>query len=329
VIGRPLVDTYGRIHSDLRISVTDRCNLRCIYCMEDDVEFVPRAQILTFEEIERVARVARGLGVDAVRLTGGEPLLRFGIPDLVSKLAALGFSDLSMTTNGTRLAELAPRLASAGLKRVNISCDSLRPDRFARIRRRGDLDTTLNSMVAAESAKLVPLKVNVVLLAGLNDDEVLEFAAFGRDTGRIVRFIEFMPLDSSGAWSRSQVVPGEAVLAQISEQWPVEPVAIEGDPAPAERFRYLDGKGEFGLVSSVTRPFCGSCNRLRLTADGAIRNCLFSDDELSVRDLMRSGGTDEDIERLIRGSVARKLPGHAINEPQFLRPIRSMSMIGG
>jgi GTP 3',8-cyclase len=329
VTGRPLIDTYGRIHSDLRISVTDRCNLRCIYCMEDDVEFVPRSQVLTFEEIERVARVAGCLGVDAVRLTGGEPLLRSGIPELVRKLASLGFSDLSMTTNGTRLVELAPRLADAGLKRVNISCDSLRPDRFTRIRRRGDLDTTLRSMAAAESAGLVPLKVNVVLLTGLNDDEILDFAAFGRGTGRIVRFIEFMPLDSSGAWSRGQVVPGESVLARISEQWPVEPVSTEGDPAPAERFRYLDGRGEFGLVSSVTRPFCGSCNRLRLTADGAIRNCLFSDDELSVRDLMRGGGTDEDIERLIRGSVARKLPGHAINEPRFLRPIRSMSMIGG
>lgn len=326
---RPLVDSHGRIHSDLRISVTDRCNLRCVYCMEDDVVFLPRAEILTFEEIERVASVAHRLGVEAVRLTGGEPLLRKSIVDLVRRLAAIGFSDLSMTTNGVHLLPLAQDLADAGLTRINVSCDSLRPRRFAQIRRRGDLSQILEAMTAAEVAGLLPVKVNVVLLEGINDDEVLDFAAFARETGRIVRFIEFMPLDAAGTWSRQRLVPGQVVLERIAERWPLEPVGAPDDPAPAERFRFSDGKGEIGIVSSVTRPFCGTCNRLRLTADGAIRNCLFSDDELSVRDLIRAGGTDDEIEQLVRNALWRKLPGHAINAPVFLRSARSMSMIGG
>jgi cyclic pyranopterin phosphate synthase len=325
----PLVDTHGRVHTDLRISVTDRCNLRCVYCMEEDFEFMPRSDILTFEEIERFAGVARRLGIDSVRLTGGEPLLRNGIVDLVARVASAGFADLSMTTNGARLSKHAPQLRAAGLTRVNVSCDSLRPTRFALIRRRGSLAQTLEAMSAAEEAGLRPLKVNVVLLKGVNDDEVLDFAAFARDHGRIVRFIEFMPLDDGQTWSRDRLVPGDSVLSTIDRVWPLEPVVVPDDPAPAERFRFRDGKGEIGVVSSVTKPFCGTCNRLRLTADGSVRNCLFSDDELSVRDLMRSGGSDEEIEQLVRESVWRKRPGHGINDPGFLRSARSMSMIGG
>lgn len=326
----PLVDRYGRVHNDLRISVTDRCNLRCVYCMPlEGMTFLPRSELLTFEEIERVARVARQLGVTSIRLTGGEPLVRKSFTDLVARLSAVGFDDLALTTNAMQLSAMAEPLVKAGLRRVNISCDSLRADRFESIRRRGDLVTVLNAMDAAEAAGLTPLKINVVLLRNSNDDEILDFASFARDTGRIVRFIEFMPLDAQGDWDRTQLVPGREVFERINEQWPLAPVDTDLGPAPAERFCFRDGIGEIGLISSVTQPFCGTCNRLRLTADGAIRNCLFSDDETTIRDVIRSSGTDGDIEHLFRQAVWAKFPGHAINEPQFLRPARSMSMIGG
>ena len=327
----PLVDTYGRVHTDLRISVTDRCNFRCVYCMpEEGVPFLPRQEILTFEEIARVARVAHDLGVRSVRFTGGEPLLRHHVADLVAMVAEAGFDDLALTTNGTSLATLAPDLAGAGLRRVNISCDSLRPERFAAIRRRGDLAMVLAAMDAAEAAGLAPVKVNVVVMAGVNDDEVVDFAAFARDTGRLVRFIEFMPLDAAGRWQRDQVVSAADILGAIGARWPLEAVPpAPDDPAPAEVFRFADGAGSIGVVASVTRPFCGTCNRLRLTADGSVRNCLFSDDERSVRDVLRSGGSDDEVAAVLRQAVWGKLPGHGINDPGFLRPSRSMSMIGG
>jgi len=326
----PLVDRYGREHNDLRISVTDRCNLRCVYCMPlEGMTFLPRSELLTFEEIERVARIARRLGVTSIRLTGGEPLVRKDFTELVARLSQVGFDDLSLTTNAMQLAHLAEPLVRAGLKRVNISCDSLKSDRFESIRRRGDLATVLNAMDAAEAAGLTPLKINVVLLRNSNDDEILDFASFARETGRIVRFIEFMPLDAQGDWDRTQLVPGHEVFERINARWPLEAAEKDPGPAPAERFRFLDGVGEIGLISSVTQPFCGTCNRLRLTADGAIRNCLFSDDETTLRDVMRAGGSDLDVEYLFRVAVWAKFPGHAINEPQFLRPARSMSMIGG
>jgi cyclic pyranopterin phosphate synthase len=252
------------------------------------------------------------------------------VVELVRQLATVGFEDVSLTTNGTVLAPIASELARAGLDRVNISCDSLRAERFAQIRRRGDLATVLAAMDAAEAAGLLPLKVNVVLISGVNDDEVLDFAEFARRYRRTVRFIEFMPLDAVGGWRRDQVVPSEDVLARINDRWPIEAITpTYGDPAPADRYQFCDGAGEVGVVASVTRPFCGTCNRLRLTADGAVRNCLFSDDEVSVRAVLRSGGGDEDIAMVLRRSVWGKLPGHGINEPGFLRPSRSMSMIGG
>jgi cyclic pyranopterin phosphate synthase len=326
----PLVDRYGRVHDDLRLSVTDRCNLRCVYCMpEEGLSFLPRHELLTFDEITRLAEVAKSLGISALRITGGEPLVRKGLPSLVARLSAVGFEDLAMTTNGTDLARVAGELVSAGLRRVNVSCDSLRPERFAAIRRRGNLDVVLNAMGVAERAGLTPLKVNVVLLRGQNDDEILDFASFARATGRIVRFIEFMPLDAQGEWDRSQLVPGREVLERISDVWPLEPLSGPGGTAPAERFRFADGEGEIGLISSVSEPFCGTCNRLRVTADGALRNCLFSDDERTVRDLLRNGGSDADLSLLFRQAVWAKFPGHGINEPGFLSPARSMSMIGG
>jgi GTP 3',8-cyclase len=326
----PLVDRYGRVHSDLRISVTDRCNLRCVYCMpEEGLSFLPKSELLTFDEIARVALVAKGLGVTALRITGGEPLVRKGLPSLIARLSTIGFEDLAMTTNGTGLAGVAEALAGAGLRRVNVSCDSLRPERFAAIRRRGKLPVVLEAMRAAEAAGLTPLKVNVVLLRGQNDDEILDFASFARDTGRVVRFIEFMPLDAQGEWGRDRLVPGREIFERISAVWPLVPASEHTGPAPAERFRFADGLGEIGLISSVTEPFCGTCNRLRVTADGALRNCLFSDDEHIVRDLLRHGGTDAELALLFREAVWAKFPGHGINQPGFLSPARSMSMIGG
>jgi cyclic pyranopterin phosphate synthase len=297
---------------------------------EDGLVFLPRSEILSFDEIARVAKVAHTLGVRSIRFTGGEPLVRRGFVELVRIVAAEGFDDVALTTNGMGLAPMARALVEAGLHRVNISCDSLRPLRFSQIRRRGDLGIVLGAMDAAEAAGLAPIKVNVVVMAGVNDDEVLEFCTFARDTGRVVRFIEYMPLDAEGHWRREQVVASDEILARADAQWPLEPANVSGDdPAPAERFRFVDGRGEIGVVASVTRPFCGTCNRLRLTADGAMRNCLFSDDEVSVRTVLRNGGSDDDLAMALRGAVWGKLPGHGINDLGFLRPVRSMSMIGG
>ena len=325
-----LVDRYGRHHDDLRISITDRCNLRCVYCMpEEGMTFLPREDVLSFDEVVRFARVAHSLGVRALRLTGGEPLVRRGVVSLVRRLASVGFDDIALTTNAMKLADLAPALADAGLTRVNVSCDSLREDRFGTIRRRGDLTTVLTAMDAAEAAGLTPVKVNVVIVRDRNDDEILDFARFARDTGRLVRFIEFMPLDAQGEWGPEKVVTGRDVFSRIHAVWPLVAVSDPNRVAPAERFVFADGRGEIGLISTVSEPFCGTCNRVRLTADGSIRNCLFSDEENSARDVMRSGGTDDDLARLLRRAVWAKYPGHAINEPEFLRPHRSMSMIGG
>lgn len=324
-----LVDRFGRVHDDLRLSITDRCNLRCVYCMTEDQVFRPREELLSGAEIGRVAAVARALGVRSVRITGGEPLVRADVVEIVAGLAALGFEDLALTTNGTRLAKLAGPLAAAGLRRVNVSCDSLRADRFPTIRRRGRLETVLEAMAAAEAAGLQPVKVNVVLMAGVNDDEILDFAELARSSGRVVRFIEFMPLDAPGSWSPDHVVPSAKVLETIGARWPLVEAREPGDPAPAERYRFVDGKGELGVISSVTRPFCATCNRLRVTADGAVRNCLFSDDERPLRRLLRAGASDEELAAVLVGAVEAKRAGHGIGEPTFIRSRRSMSMIGG
>lgn len=327
----PLVDTFGRIHTDLRISVTDRCNLRCTYCMPDEgIEFAPNSELLTLEEIIRVAGVAQRLGVRSVRLTGGEPLVRKGIVDIVSGLGEMGFDDLAMTTNGTSLSRLAAPLKAAGLTRVNVSCDSLHPDRYASIRRRGRLPVVLDAMDAAEAAGLTPLKINSVLLIGENDDEALDLVEFARATNRFIRFIEFMPLDADGRWRRDRVIAGADVLQLIKERYELIPLDAGGvDHAPATRFAFADGQGEVGFINSVTEPFCGNCDRLRLMADGSIRNCLFSDDELSLRDVLRKGGLDDELEEIFRASVWGKKPGHAIDDPSFLQPVRTMSAIGG
>jgi cyclic pyranopterin phosphate synthase len=327
----PLIDTHGRVHTDLRISVTDRCNFRCSYCMPaEDMTWLPRDGILSYEEIERIARVLKGLGVTAVRLTGGEPLVRADLPVLVRKLSALGFDDISLTTNGVGLPHLAGALAEAGLRRVNVSCDSLDRERFQAITRRDSLDAVLGGMAAAETAGLAPVKVNVVLMRGVNDDEVVDFAAFARETGRPVRFIEYMPLDAAHAWERPDVVPAAEIVERIGAVFPLEPVgARDDDPAPADRYRFTDGHGEIGVIASVTDAFCGTCNRLRLTADGALRNCLFAIREWSLRDLLRAGATDAELEALCRQVVWAKAAGHGIDTPGFTPPARSMSQIGG
>ncbi len=253
--------------------------------------------------------------------------MRKGLPALIGRLAELGFEDVALTTNGMALAHWARPMARAGLRRVNVSCDSLRPQRFASLRRRGDLSAVMAGMSAAEAAGLTPLKVNVVMLRGENDDEILDFAHFARTTGRIVRFIEFMPLDAQGQWNRHRLVPGREVLERISSKWPLVPAAL--DDAPSDQYRFADGAGEIGVISSVTQPFCGTCDRLRLTADGALRNCLFTNNERHLRGLLRGGGSDADIAMLFRAAVWDKYPGHGVNEPGFLSPARSMSMIGG
>ncbi len=324
----PLIDGYGRVHRDLRISVTDRCNFRCTYCMPaDGLDWLPREDLLTFEEIERIAALmVDRFGIDSIRLTGGEPTVRANLPVLVQKLAALGV-DLALTTNGATLGLLADKLAAAGLRRINISLDSLRPDRFERLTRRDDLDRVLDGIDAALAAGLNPVKINAVMMRGINDDEIVDFARFGREKGVEVRFIEFMPLDADQSWSNDKVVTLEEIVATVGEAYPLAPV--ERSHSPAAVWHYADGRGSFGVIASVTDAFCDSCDRVRLTAEGMFRNCLFAVDEHDLRSLVRSGASDDDIAAVISGVVADKWAGHAINQVHFIRPGRSMSQIGG
>jgi cyclic pyranopterin phosphate synthase len=329
---RPLVDPHRRTVRDLRMSITDRCNFRCTYCMPDEgMAFLPRSELLSFEELERVARVlVERYGFESIRLTGGEPTVRAHLPVLVARLAALGV-ELSMTTNGATLGLIAGDLKRAGLQRINVSLDSLRPERFAAITNRDALDRVIDGIDTAVAVGLDPVKVNCVLVRGVNDDEVLDFAAFGRDRGVHVRFIEWMPLDGGGTWSGDRVVPATEILARIGERWPLEVEgggAVDGS-APAERYRYVDGAGTIGVVASVTRPFCATCDRIRITAEGKLRNCLFSVRETDLRAVLRSGGTDDDLAAAVEAEVARKWAGHSIGQVHFIRPARSMSQIGG
>ena len=325
---RVMVDRFGRVVRDLRVSVTDRCNFRCLYCMpEDGLPWLPRGQVLSHGELVRALRVAIGLGVRTVRITGGEPTLRRDLVDVVAALAPLGV-ELSLTTNGFLLDRLAQPLRRAGLRRVNVSLDSLRRDRFQRITRRDALDRVLRGIDAALAADLRPVKINAVVVRGLNDDELIPMAAWARDLGVELRFIEFMPLDAPGEWTREQVVPAGEILTRLDQAFGLLPPDPRGS-APAERYRYADGKGAVGVIASVTRAFCAQCDRIRLTADGQIRTCLFATTEYDLRGLLRSGADDEAIARLYLDAVARKEFGHKINQPDFVQPLRSMSQIGG
>ena len=293
----------------------------------DGLEWLPRSELLTFEEIERVARLlVERHGIESIRLTGGEPTVRANLPDLVRRLAALGV-DLSLTTNGATLRLLAEPLAQAGLRRINVSLDSLQPERFAELTLRDELPRVLDGIEAAIDAGLNPVKVNAVVMRGVNDDELVDFARFGRNCGVVIRFIEFMPLDADEAWSGGAVVGQDEILERIGEVFPLEPVTRTS--APASRFRYVDGAGEIGVVASVTRSFCDSCDRIRLTADGQFRNCLFAVGEYDLRSLLRAGADDEEVSTLMEQAVGAKWAGHGIGTVDFIRPARSMSQIGG
>jgi cyclic pyranopterin phosphate synthase len=326
---RELVDPFGRVVRDLRISVTDRCNFRCTYCMpEEGMQWLPRSEILTFEEIERLARICvERYGFDGIRLTGGEPTVRAHLTTLVAKLATLGV-DLAMTTNGATLRHSAHDLREAGLRRINISLDTLDREKFIRMTRRDELERVLDGIQAAKEAGFDPVKINAVVERGTNDDEIVDLARFGRDESVEVRFIEFMPLDASDAWQRAQVVGQDEIVATIAAEWPLEQVPPVG-AAPANLWRYADGAGRVGVIPTVTKPFCGDCDRVRLTADGQFRTCLFATDEFDLRAALRGGETDDEIAARIERAVGTKWAGHQINQVNFIRPARTMSQIGG
>ncbi len=331
-----LVDPHGRRVKDLRISITDRCNFRCAYCMPaEGMQWLGHDQLLTYEEQARIVRICvERFGFESVRITGGEPTLRAHLPRLVAMLAPLGI-DISMTTNGVKLPEMAHDLAAAGLRRINVSLDSLRPDTFRALTRRDELHRVLAGIDAALDAGLHPVKVNCVVMRGVNDDEIVELARFGRDRGVGMRFIEFMPLDADGEWSADRVVPARRILETIHAAYPLAalPVPGSGHTEPAERFEYADGRGDVGVIASVTEPFCGNCDRVRITAEGKFRTCLFALDEFDLRAVVRSEGSaravDDRLVAEIERAVGTKWAGHRIGQVDFVRPARSMSQIGG
>jgi len=325
-----LNDKFGRQITDLRISVTDRCNFRCVYCRSADPEnYRDHDEILSWPELDRLARIFVGLGIRKIRVTGGEPLVREGVEDYIARLHALGVEDLSMTTNGHLLAERCERLIQAGLRRINISLDSLDQSRFEKITRTKSFATVLGSIDAAQNSRLAPVKINAVLVRGINDDEVEAFAAFARERGVIMRFIEYMPLDADRHWNRGLVVPAAEIYRRIHAQLPLQQIPHERSET-ARKYRFADGApGEIGLIAPVTQPFCGHCSRIRLTADGKLRTCLFSKEDHDLRGLLREGASDEDLVTYIGSVVMEKEEGHRINEPDFVPPSRTMVFIGG
>jgi cyclic pyranopterin phosphate synthase len=325
-----LYDKFGRQITDLRISVTDRCNFRCVYCRSADAEnYRDHDEILSWEELRRLAGIFVGLGIRKVRITGGEPLVREGVEEFIAHLKALGVQDLSITTNGHLLAGRCDRLIAAGLHRINISLDSLDANKFERITRTRSYDKVMEGIEAVQKSRLAPAKVNAVLVRGLNDDEVEAFAAFARERGVIMRFIEFMPLDADRHWSRELVVPAAEVCERIHALWPLEQMPHEKSET-ARKYRFADGApGEIGLIAPVTQAFCGHCSRIRLTADGRMRTCLFSKEDRDLRELLRASTTDEGIVERVKAMVMEKEEGHRINEPGFVPPSRTMVFIGG
>jgi GTP 3',8-cyclase len=325
-----LFDKFGRQITDLRISITDRCNFRCVYCRSADPEnYREHGEILSWPELERLGRIFVSLGIRKVRITGGEPLVRPGVEPYISYLKNLAVDDLSMTTNGHLLAERCGSLLDAGLHRINISLDSLDPMKFEKITRTRSYDAVLRGIDAAQATRFAPLKVNAVLVRGFNEDEVEAFAAFARERGLIMRFIEFMPLDADRHWSRDLMVPAAEVYQRIHAQWPLEQIPHEKSET-ARKYRFADGApGEIGLIAPVTQAFCGACSRVRLTADGKLRTCLFSKDDHDLRAMLRADVSDEQVVSSIRGVVNEKEEGHHINEPGFVPPSRTMVFIGG
>ena len=328
-----LADSYGRVATDLRVSLTDRCNLRCCYCMPPEgLDWLPKPEVLTDDEVVRLVRIGvERLGITEVRFTGGEPLLRRGLPDLVARTAELRpRPEISLTTNGIGLTRLAVPLREAGLDRINVSLDTLRPDVFAALAKRDRMADVLAGLAAAAAAGLTPVKVNAVLMRGLNEDEAVPLLAFCLEHGYQLRFIEQMPLDAQHGWRRSDMVTADEILAALSAAVTLAPEGEQArGSAPAETFLVNGGPAKVGVIGSVTRPFCGSCDRVRLTADGQVRNCLFARTESNLRDPMRAGASDGELADRWRAAVAAKLPGHGINDPGFLQPARPMSAIGG
>ncbi len=346
-----LVDSHGRVLRDLRVSLTDRCNFRCLYCLPETEaaqnfyrghwahmpdsapivqQWVPRNHLLSFEEIERVVRLAVRLGIQKIRLTGGEPLLRHEVEKLVAAIASLpGVADLAMTTNGFLFPLKAKALRDAGLHRVSFSLDSLNRDNFKKITGRDGLSEVLSSIALAQDLGFSPVKVNAVIIRGLNDHEIESLAEFAREHGLSMRFIEFMPLDSARAWLKEMVVPGSELLARLQSRFDLQPVPLENPSATARRWAFPDGRGEVGVIAPVSEPFCGHCNRLRLTADGKIRTCLFSITEHDLRSKLRNGASDDDLAEWLKAVVWQKEARHHIGEADFVPPPRSMSCIGG
>jgi len=325
-----LHDKFGRQITDLRISITDRCNFRCVYCRSADPEnYRDHDEILSWPELDRLARIFLSLGIRKIRITGGEPLVREGVEDYIARLHARGVEDLSMTTNGHLLADRCERLIRAGLRRINISLDSLDPGKFEKITRTRSFAAVMRGIDSAQNSRLAPAKINAVLVRGTNDDEVEAFADFARQRGVIMRFIEFMPLDADRTWTRSLMVPAAEVYQRIHARWPLGHIPHERSET-ARKYRFADGApGEIGLIAPVTQPFCGHCSRIRLTADGKLRTCLFSKDDHDLRALLREGATDEDLVIYIRSVVMDKEEGHRINDPGFVPPSRTMVFIGG
>ena len=327
----PLIDRFGRIAKDLRVSVTDRCNFRCRYCMPSEgLEWMQRSEILDFEEIERLTRVLVESGIRSIKVTGGEPLVRRNVTALIRMLRDIDADlDISLTTNGYLLSEHAEGLAAAGLDRVTVSCDSLLRHRFEEMTLRDALHEVLEGLKVAASHGLTPIKINTVVIKDVNDNEVVQFAELARSTGYDVRFIEYMPLDAQEQWSRQEVVPGERVIAAINAAFPLER-DVDENPEPATPYRFADGaQGRVGVIPSVTEPFCDSCDRLRLTADGQLKACLFSVDETDLKGALRGGVSDEVLAAIARDCIASKWAGHRIGQVDFVKPSRSMSSVGG
>jgi cyclic pyranopterin phosphate synthase len=328
----PLIDSFGRLHDNLRISVTDRCNIRCFYCMpEQDVKFEPRENLLTFEEIERFVRVAVTLGVRKLRITGGEPLVRKDLAVLIRKLSAIeGIQDLALTTNGVLLAQQAEALYEAGLRRLNVHLDTLDRERFKHITRRDDLPRVLEGIETARRLGFGPIKINAVAVKNLVEPDIVPLARYGRERDIEIRYIEFMPLDAQGLWERERVLMMDEMLAMLAREiGPLEEIPDRDPRAPATEYRFADGIGRVGFIASVSKPFCLNCNRVRITSDGKLRYCLFAIEETDVRALLRHNGSDEEIATAIRACVRDKWIGHEINTQRFVPPPRPMYSIGG
>lgn len=325
-----LIDSFGRVHNNLRISVTDRCNLRCTYCMPEEVTFLDKHELLSFEEITRFVEIVAPLGIDKIRLTGGEPLLRRDLCRLVAMIVRIpGIKDVGLTTNGLLLAHQAQPLFDAGLRRINISLDALDPVRFREVSRRDGLDQVIAGILAAKSAGFEPVKINAVSIRGVTENEVVPLARFAREHGLEMRFIEYMPIGAD-TWERDKVYFAHEILDQLEhEVAPLVPVDNYDPRAPAMEFQYTDGGGRVGIIASISRPFCRSCNRIRLTAEGKLRNCLFALDEVDLKPLLRGAGSPEQITQIVQRNVTDKWEGHEINTARFIKPLRTMHAIGG